>query len=356
MVVDDSAVTRGLTKRWLNEDPDIDVVATCANGAIAVKKVNEAQCDVAILDIEMPEMDGLTALPLMVKADPHLKVIMASTLTHRNADISMRALSLGASDYVAKPDTSQGLVSKEDYRRGLIGKVKALGDVSREIIEQTQTPVRKNAPVPTRPVKKVVLAKTNPAMPRAIIVGCSTGGPQALDVLTAALPRDLTVPVFITQHMPPMFTTILAEQITKSSGHLCTEGKDGEIAKPGQIYLAPGDFHMTMERQGTNTVIHLDQEPPVNYCRPAADPMFASAAKVYGRDAIGVVLTGMGHDAREGARTMVDSGANVIVQDEATSVVWGMPAAVAEAGLACAVLPLKDMGRKIEMLLRGGGR
>ena len=266
----------------------------------------------------------------------------------------MRALSLGASDYVAKPDTSQGLIGKEDYRRGLIDRVKALGSVRRKVSTSSLAPTRARAPVPVKAPKPIVLRKPTGIVPRALIIGCSTGGPQALDVLMGSLPKDLNIPVFITQHMPPMFTTILAEQITKSSGHLCVEGKDGDIVKPGQVYLAPGDYHMTMVRKGTNVQIVLDQSPPENYCPPAADPMFRAAAAVYGRDALGIVLTGMGHDAREGVRVLVDHGGQVITQDESTSVVWGMPAAVAEGGLACAVLPLPAIGPKVDTYLRGG--
>ncbi len=355
-IVDDSAVIRGLTKRWLREDPEIDVVASFSDGAQAVANIVHHDCDVLILDIEMPQMDGLTALPKLIASCPGLQIIMASTLSHRNADISMRALSLGAADYLAKPASTHGLVGTEDYRRELIEKVKALGAARPDRPKRARVSKDAEAGILAKPARKpVVLRKAVRTVPHAVIIGSSTGGPQALTALLGALKKKLAVPILITQHMPPMFTSILAEQIAKVSGHPCAEGCDGEIVLPGHIYLAPGDYHMTLRREGDTLRIALDQNPPVNYCRPAVDPLFRSAAEIYGASALGIVLTGMGHDGREGARAIVDAGGQIIAQDEATSVVWGMPGAVAEAGLASNLLALSGIAPEVLRIL-GGGR
>ncbi len=352
VIVDDSAVVRGLAKQWLTTDPAFDVVASFRDGAKAVAGIGQIDCDVIILDIEMPEMDGLTALPLLVKAIPGVQVIMASTLTQRNASVSMKALTLGAADYIAKPDNTKGLTGGNVYKRELLEKVKALGTARRGSAKAVKaaSAFGSSNKAATKPI---ALRKSVGAMPKVILIGSSTGGPQALDTVMRAINFDVPMPIFIVQHMPPMFTTILAQQITKISRFECTEAIDGELVKSGRVYLAPGDYHMTLVKDGNDVRIKLDQTEAVNFCRPAVDPLFLSAAEIYGRHAFGVVLTGMGHDGRDGSKLIVKKGGQIIAQDEATSVVWGMPGAVAEAGLANAVLPLSEVAPRIGRVLTG---
>lgn len=350
MIVDDSAIIRGLMSRALKEAPDIEIIATAADGQIAVDNLGWAKPEVIILDIEMPNMDGLTALPLLIEKCPTARIIMASTLTLRNAEISMRAMELGADDYLPKP-TAKTPDATLEFFRDLTEKIRALASA----------PARVRAPKPAAPgpaaaAEPVVAAAQQPvnmsaisaAKPpgriNAIAIASSTGGPQALQTLFGLVKNRLVrVPVFITQHMPPTFTTILAEHLGKAAGVPCREGKDGEVAVAGTIYIAPGDFHMVPEKTAAGIVIRLNQNPPENFCRPAADPMLRALADIYGAELLTVVLTGMGQDGLEGAKAAVAKGGFVIAQDQASSVVWGMPRAVTEAGVAKAILPLDSI-------------
>jgi two-component system chemotaxis response regulator CheB len=338
MIVDDSATIRGLLSRWIASDPALSVVATVNNGRAAVEQIKNADPDVVILDIEMPEMDGITALPLLLKACPRAKIIMASSLTRRNAEISLKALSLGATDYVPKP-TSVGAGDAADaFRRDLCEKVVALGRPRRAAARVVPT---QGAPIKLRTASSV--------KPQIVAIGSSTGGPQALNVVMKALAPQLNVPVLITQHMPATFTAILAETLSRHSGLKCTEGADGMMLEAGRVYVAPGEHHMVIKGRGGP--IMLTQTPPENFCRPAVDPMFRSIAAAYGSAVLAVVLTGMGADGREGAKAVAGVNGTVLAQDEATSVVWGMPAAVAHAGVASAVLPLPSVGPEMRKLL-----
>ena len=332
MVVDDSAIVRGLITRTLKSDSRIDVVASCSNGEMAVAQAARRTLDVIILDIEMPVMDGLTALPKLQQANPGARIVMASTLTQRNAAISLRAMALGAADYIAKP-TTERLNASEDFHRDLIRKVIALG--------QTKRP-RPSPDVSSRPPAKAHHAVRGGVMrqPRIIAIGSSTGGPQALLTLLPALPAAVTCPIVIAQHMPATFTTVLAQHIEKASGRPCTEAADGMEIRPGRIYLAPGDYHFEVMRAGTGFAARLSQTPPQNFCRPSVDPLFHSVAQLFGAESCAVMLTGMGADGCGGAKAIAAAGAPVIAQDEATSVVWGMPGAVAQAGICSAILPL----------------
>jgi two-component system chemotaxis response regulator CheB len=308
------------------------------NGRAAVEQIKNADPDVVILDIEMPEMDGITALPLLLKACPRAKIIMASSLTRRNAEISLKALSLGATDYVPKP-TSVGAGDAADaFRRDLCEKVVALGRPRRAAARVVPT---QGAPIKLRTASSV--------KPQIVAIGSSTGGPQALNVVMKALAPQLNVPVLITQHMPATFTAILAETLSRHSGLKCTEGADGMMLEAGRVYVAPGEHHMVIKGRGGP--IMLTQTPPENFCRPAVDPMFRSIAAAYGSAVLAVVLTGMGADGREGAKAVAGVNGTVLAQDEATSVVWGMPAAVAHAGVASAVLPLPSVGPEMRKLL-----
>lgn len=340
MVVDDSAVIRGLLTKHLEADPGISVVASAQNGEMALKTLERNEIDVVILDIEMPVMDGLTALPLLIKAKPGLKVIMASTLTRQNAEISLRALRAGATDYIPKPSSSSEINSAGDFKRELISKVLALAPKGGA---GTSRSVATSAAAASKPAAKPQLRSGSITAPEAIAVASSTGGPQALFEFVGNLPGNLRQPILITQHMPPTFTALLADHINKVSALTCKEGIDGEPVVGGRVYLAPGGYHMVVANKGGAPVISLNQEPPESFCRPAADPMFRSMADHYRSALLAVVLTGMGTDGKKGAEQIAAAGGSVIAQDEETSVVWGMPGAVATAGLCSAILPLKEM-------------
>ena len=377
MVVDDSVVVRGLIGRWIDEDPALAVVASHRNGKLAVDDVARSNPDVVVLDVEMPEMDGITALPLLLKAKPGLVVVMASTLTRRNAEISLKCLSLGAADYVPKPESNSGVTTSADFRNEVIQKVKALGLRALTRGGRGSAPAPRpssfastagSAAAPAGPARSFapsqprVAAPSAPAqlrpyssvMPRVLLIGSSTGGPQALTKLFAEIgPAIVNVPVLITQHMPATFTAILAEHITKAAGRRAAEGTHGEPLMPGRIYVAPGGKHMVIGKQGAETVVLLNDQPPVNFCKPAVDPLFDSAVPIFGSAILACVLTGMGHDGAAGAKRIADGGGSVIAQDEDSSVVWGMPGAVAQAGAAAEILALDQIGGKIVRILGG---
>ncbi|MDO8981637.1 MAG: chemotaxis response regulator protein-glutamate methylesterase [Afipia sp.] len=367
MVVDDSAVIRGLISRWIEAEPDLTVAASIRTGLDAVNQITRVNPDVVVLDIEMPDMDGISALPLLLEKKPNLVIIMASTLTRRNAEISFKALSLGASDYIPKPESTREMSAADIFKRDLIEKIRHLGARLRRpavVVSPSLSPVAQSvrAPLPRTsagtmsPVAqpKLMLRPFSASAPRVLLIGSSTGGPQALMNLVAGIgPVIDQYPVLITQHMPPTFTTILAEHLTRASGRPAHEAIDGEPVKAGQIYLAPGGRHMRVARSGANPVIALDDGPQINFCKPAVDPLFASAAEVWQAGILAVVLTGMGSDGAQGGKAIVAAGGNVIAQDEATSVVWGMPGAVANAGVCAAVLPLDQIAPKVVRVFSG---
>ena len=337
MVCDDSVVIRGAVSRMLDADPDIQVVARVANGQLALDQLKRVPLDVVVLDIEMPVMDGMTALPLLLRADPALKVIMASTLTTRGADIALRALRLGAADYVPKPSAVTG---DETFRRELVEKVKGLGRMRRRVAQPASAP-------PGLRLRSPPLVA-----PRLLALGSSTGGPQALFTLVQGLGKTLNVPVVLTQHMPPTFTPILAEHISKLGGLPCAEAKAGEMLSAGRIYLAPGDRHLLIDAARNGLQARLTTDPPENFCRPSVDPMLRSAAAACEGRVLVAMLTGMGQDGLVGTRRVIEAGGSAVAQDEATSVVWGMPGAVAQAGLCHAVLPLPRIAPKLLEMLR----
>ena len=359
MVVDDSAVIRGLVTSMLEADGQIQVVASCANGAIALQTLNRADPDVVILDVEMPVMDGITALPKLLESRPGTSIIIASTLSQRNAEISLQALALGAADYVPKPVASR-IGSNEEFRRELIDKVRLFGNRSRLRRPRTETPHAANTVAAAKPVARpretpvITLRRPGLLRPNVLAIASSTGGPQALNVLLKNMPSSINVPIVITQHMPPTFTSILAQHVGKASGWPTHEAVEGETLQNGTIFVAPGDKHLTFEKQGTGAKVRLSNDPPENFCRPAVDPMLRSLAGIYGPRILTVVLTGMGSDGLKGGREVVAQGGTVIAQDEATSVVWGMPGAVATAGICSAVLPLADLASNIINTFTGG--
>ncbi len=359
MVVDDSAVVRGLVCRWVEEDPDMVACGRYSNGQLALDGILKCDPDVVVLDIEMPVMDGMTALPELLKRKPGVKIIMASTLTRKNAEVSMKALSLGATDYIPKPETNRGVTTSLEFRDELLRKMKAV--VPRRVARaRTNAPAGAStsaSPQAAAPqaAASIQLRPFSLVAPKVLAIGSSTGGPQALVKLIEVIGPDLRgVPCVITQHMPPTFTAILAEHLGRASGRPSKEGEDGEVIVPGSIYVAPGGLHMTVAKKEQGVVLKLTDGPLVNYCKPAVDPLFESISKTYGPAVLGLVLTGMGHDGAAGAKVIADAGGSIIAQDQATSVVWGMPGATAELGVCAAVLPLAEIGPKTNSILRGG--
>ncbi|MGD9637769.1 MAG: chemotaxis response regulator protein-glutamate methylesterase [Alphaproteobacteria bacterium] len=358
MVVDDSAVIRGLITKMIESDPNMNVVVTAPNGQVALSNLDRYDVEIVILDIEMPIMDGLTALPLMLKKVPDLKVIMASTLTLKNAEISMQAMELGATDYVPKPTSSREVSGSDTFKAELLAKVKHIGEAKRkargifrpqakETVGSAARPEIKRAPItplkPSEPIK-ISLRQASNFRPEVITIASSTGGPQALFKVFGELKNeDIKQPILITQHMPATFTKILAEHISSVSGKTAIEGANDMIVEGGKIYVAPGGFHMTIKQRGVNRVIELKDTPPENFCKPSADPMLRSVVDIFGNKTFTVVLTGMGNDGSKGSEHVVNAGGTVIAQDEASSVVWGMPGAVAKAGLCSAIMPLTEI-------------
>uniref|UniRef100_UPI003D7EC08F protein-glutamate methylesterase/protein-glutamine glutaminase n=1 Tax=Kineococcus sp. SYSU DK012 TaxID=3383133 RepID=UPI003D7EC08F len=348
LVVDDSVVVRRIVTDVLASDPVIEVVGTAPNGKVALEKIQQLKPDAVTLDIEMPVMDGLQTIKEIRRVDRRLPVVMFSTLTERGATATLEALSSGASDYVTKP-ANVGSVSEsmESVRAELIPKIKAL-------VPGVAEP---RSAVVARPATPVALRARSGAArtPRALVVGSSTGGPEALSSVLAKLPAGLGVPVLVTQHMPPVFTRMYAQRLDKVSALTVVEAVDGQSVEAGTVYVAPGDFHMEVVRRGSALVVKLHQGPPENFCRPAVDVMVRSAVAAFGGELLALVLTGMGSDGKLGCKAVAEAGGQVVVQDEATSVVWGMPGAVAREGLADEVLPLSAIP---DALLRrlGGAR
>lgn len=364
MLVDDAIVVRGLFARWVEAEPDLELVASLRSGREAVNQIERVAPDVVVLDVEMPDMDGITALPLLLAKKRDLVVLMASTVTRRNAEISLRALSLGAADYIPKPATNYEISATADFHRELIEKIRQLGlrALRRQgVFARQPAPTFKAAVTlapplqpPAHPHAEFTLQPMPLTAPRVLVIGSSTGGPQALNaVLTQITSVVERAPVLITQHMPPTFTAILAEHLTRATKCTVREAVAGEEINAGTIYLAPGGRHMSVARRDGAAVIALDDGPLVNFCKPSVDPLFASAAAVWGPKVLGLMLTGMGHDGLAGAKDLVAAGGHVIAQDEATSVVWGMPGQVAMAGLCSAVLPLPDIGPRLARLFAG---
>src|SRR5579863_2133395 len=336
LVVDDSIVIRKLLSDTLSGDPALEVVATASAGHIALSKIPQFKPDLITLDIEMPVMDGLETLAAVRKLYPKLPVIMFSTLTEHGAAATLDALALGASDYATKPsNTGSTEIALERIRIELIPKIKALCGIA----------TLKLMPLPRiRPALKVRIR--NPRI-EIVAIGTSTGGPNALAEVLPRIPNDFPVPIVVVQHMPPIFTRLLAERLASRSTISVEEGSADIILSPGHAWIAPGNFHMKVMRVGLNCRLQLNQESQENSCRPAVDVLFRSVAAAYGANVLGVVMTGMGSDGVLGAQDIRDAGGNVIIQDEASSVVWGMPGLVHASGLADAVYPLDQLALEI---------
>lgn len=340
LVVDDSVVVRQLLRDAL-KDPAIDVAGAAANGKIGLAMIEQVSPDLVILDIEMPEMDGLEVLRALRDRYPKLPVIMFSALTNRGATATLDALSLGARDYVTKPG-GMGSVSesKEYIRRQLVPKVKGLCGygVASEASGQSQ-PHSLSSPRPTR--------RAESAPCEVVVIGTSTGGPNALAAVLPELPGDLPVPVIVVQHMPPTFTRFLAERLDAACELAVMEAEAEQVLHAGAIWIAPGDFHVEVRASGTRLKLRTVQTPPENSCRPSVDVLFRSAAETCGKSTLAVIMTGMGQDGLRGAEALYDTGGRILAQDEASSVVWGMPGFVVQAGMAEMVLPLPRIGKEI---------
>ncbi len=368
LIVDDSAVARHVLTDVLSGDPMLEVTDSAPNGRVALTKLSLSKPDLVILDVEMPEMDGLETLTEIRKCQPRLPVIMFSSLTERGASVTLEALALGANDYVTKPSNSGNRAAAlQRVREELIPRIKTF---CRDILTPVTTPTPIQAPVfKSRPALGLPLSSkpisTEPtsipiltARPRLrvdiVAVGVSTGGPNALAVLLPQLSAQFPVPIVVVQHMPPIFTRMLAERLATQSALSVAEGIAGEPLKPGQLWIAPGGFHMIVERKGTQVRLQLHQGDPENSCRPAVDVLFRSVAEVYHGNVLAVILTGMGQDGLRGCEAIYKAGGYILAQDEASSVVWGMPGAVVKAGLTDGQIALPQLAREIQARVRIG--
>lgn len=347
LVVDDSVVIRRLVTHALEEDRQVEVAGAAPNGIIALQRIPQVNPDVITLDIEMPDMDGLETLRRIRQQYPKLPVIMFSTLTERGAGATLDALSLGANDYVTKAANAGSLDrSLATLRAELLPKIKQFFQMDPASAAQT---VDRPVPAPAAVSPEAAPALWKPACPPAVVaVGVSTGGPNTLAQIIPTFPKNFPLPVLIVQHMPALFTRLLADRLNAHSHLRVEEASEGALVEPGKVLIARGDYHMRVSQKTAGKVVTLDQEPPENSCRPAVDVLFRSVAEVYGGAAIGVVLTGMGQDGLRGVEAMRGKGAYIIAQDEASSVVWGMPGAVVKSGLADSVL---DVGQVVPRIL-----
>jgi two-component system chemotaxis response regulator CheB len=356
MLVDDSAVIRGGLARTIKSDPLINVVASIQNGELAIEAAKRHQPHVIILDIEMPVMDGLTALPKILEVSPKSKVIMFSSLTEKGASVSLKAFSLGAVECLVKPSSSQNVGDGSDFQRDLLGLIQGFFPNRRPAAAPAGATPHAASSMPAAADDKKFTLNSNAmaykGRPSLLAIGSSTGGPQALFNVIKSF-KDFDIPIILTQHMPATFTKILADHITQQTGVMAFEGEDSMVVEAGNVYVAPGGFHMLLVKDGTQLKLKIDDGPQENYCKPAVDPMFRSALDIFGNKVLGVILTGMGSDGLKGSQMLVEQGGRLVAQDEESSVVWGMPGAVAMAGVCSEVLPLDDIGPWIRKAVLG---
>lgn len=342
LIVDDSTVIRSVLCRLIDTEPGMQVAGVAGNGVEALKRIEEQKPDVVLLDVVMPEMDGLQTLSEIRRRYGNLPVIMFSDVTERGAEATVEALMRGANCYVPKSGAvTDTAASLERLRHELLPKISALLTADRAAVPRGRAQSRRR--IPRQP-------------PRAILIAASTGGPPAVQRVLTGLDPGVNIPILITQHMPPVFTRAFAERLAESSGRQVNEGRDGAAVVPGQVLVAPGDYHMVVSRDGARVVTRLNQDAKVHSCRPAADVLFRSAVDIYGGKLLAVVLTGMGSDGADGCALIRDAGGCVIAQDEATSAVWGMPGTVVKRGLADEVLPLDHVAAAVSALACGRPR
>jgi len=368
LVVDDSVTVRRLLVDALSVEPDLEVVGTAANGVLALEQLERLHPDLIVLDLDMPVMDGHEFLTRMRRRWPRLPVIVFSSFTAHGAEATLQALWNGASDYVMKPKTPDVGSALRHTRAELLPRIRAFarpgsGAAQARQASSTTVPAKPgparttHAPEPAPPEARPS-GERRPGAPRAsvIAIGASTGGPRALAEVVGVLPADVAAPILIVQHMPAMFTRLLADGLSEHCEMPVREAEHGMPLEAGTVWVAPGDHHLTVGRDGALPRLWLDREPQENGCRPSVNPLFRSVAEAFGSGALAIVLTGMGQDGLDGARSVRAHGGQVLVQDEATSVVWGMPGVVARAGLADAVLPLEEIGPEILARVRRAGR
>lgn len=360
MIVDDVSIVRRLVANALGADPAIEVVGAAANGREALEKIPVVKPDLVILDYEMPEMDGMETLKEIRKMVGGPKVIFFSSYTRQGAKVSLDALWQGADDYATKVTADNLAAATQCVQNELIPKIKGLCESASSEAGGARPAAALHtapgAPDAATAIPAASAQQTSISRADVVAIGASTGGPRALSMVIEALPADFPLPILVVQHMPPLFTRSLAERLASRSVLRCAEGADGAILEPGTVWIAPGNWHMTVVRDGNDTRIRLTGEPPENSCRPSVDPLFRSVAEVYGPSALGILLTGMGQDGLLGARRIHERQGRILVQDEATSVVWGMPGAVARAGLAQKIVPLSDMAGEILKHVAAAGR
>ena len=349
LIVDDSVVIRKLVSDILSDDPALEVIGTARNGRLALAKIEQTPPDLVTLDIEMPELNGLETLVEIRKIYPKLPVIMFSSLTERGAQATLEALTLGANDYVTKPSkVGEMKVAMQRIREQLVPKIKAF--FPRYKTQNTSMMIGTEIK-PVVKIRKKVFKKERIDI---LAIGASTGGPNALAALLTKLPKDFPVPIVIVQHMPPVFTKLLAQRLEKKCEISVEEGKAGGLLKPGHAWIAPGNFHMTVSRRQTEYIIQTNQKPPENSCRPSVDVLLRSVSQYYGANTLTVILTGMGQDGYRGCEKLQDQGSQILVQDKGSSVVWGMPGAVAKANLADKILPLDQLSGEIIQRVKFG--
>ncbi len=345
LVVDDSVVVRRLVADTLAADSRIEVVGVAADGQLALAKVEQLTPDLVTMDLEMPVLDGVAAVRALRAAGHRMPIIMFSTLTERGAVATLDALAAGATDYVAKPSTTgSAREALAQVAADLVPRIVALAGRRAALADPTAGATVVSGPRPAPVTGLQARRRAVPARPRVVVLGSSTGGPEALARVLSGLPARLPVPVVVVQHMPPVFTRQLAARLDRIGPSTVVEAEGGEDLEPGWVYLAPGGRHLDLVPTARGARTRLTDDEPVHFCRPSVDVLFRSAVPVYGRDVLGVVLTGMGSDGRSGCEEIVAAGGSVLVQDEATSVVWGMPGSVAEAGLAHDILPIDAIG------------
>ncbi len=357
MIVDDAVVVRGLLSRWLTDAGGMEVVAVLRSGAEAVATIDRVKPDVVVLDVEMPDLDGASALPLLLHKWPAACVIVSSAVKSTQAGVFVRCLDLGASDCIAKPSATRNATLSSTFRREIIEKVRMLGLRA----QRAKAPAPQPSPFTPLPV---MAAEARPAVdrhaetyalrpmtrnaPRILAIGASTGGPNAVtEFLRHCGPALERLPVIVTQHMPKIFTTIFADHLQRQLPVEVKEAAPGDIVRAGRVLVAPGGRHLRLVRDGAHVLAATDEGSPVNFCRPSVDVIFGSVASIYGASALAVVLTGMGADGLAGAASIVEAGGNVFAQDEATSVVWGMPGVVAKRGLCAAIEPVEELARLV---------
>lgn len=355
LVVDDSVVIRRLVVQALESDPDVEVVSTAANGRLALAKVEQLRPDAVTMDIEMPEMNGVEAVRELRRRGHQMPIIMFSTLTERGATATLDALSAGASDYVAKPSNvgsiNESLAAVADQ---LIPKIRALVPGARAQTPRTGAVAPVRAAATTLPAARTATprqgARRHPV--RAVVLGCSTGGPEALSRVVERLTVPLPVPMLVVQHMPAVFTRQLANRLDRLGPSTVVEAEDGQPLVPGGIYIAPGDTHLEVDGKAGNLRARITHGAPVNFCRPSVDVLFRSVLGAIGPDLLGVILTGMGADGKAGSGAIAEAGGTIVVQDEKTSVVWGMPGVTAQAGYAHRIVPILEIGQTISALVQ----